>query len=140
MIDVSHKSNTLRYARAEGLLTATAGIIERVRQGTVPKGDVLAVARAMGISAGKRCADWMVFCHNIPLDWIDLRFEVGDTRITVIAEARTLWKTGVEMEVLTAVSNALLNMYDMLKPLTDELEIGPIRVVEKRGGKSDPAS
>jgi molybdenum cofactor biosynthesis protein MoaC len=137
MIDVSHKFQTLRYAKAEGVLHAPAEIIARVKDRTVPKGDVLATARCAGISAAKRTADWIVLCHPIPLDWVDLSFEIAADRITVSAEVRAIWKTGVEMEAITAVSAALLNMYDMLKPLSDDLSIGEIRVVRKKGGKSD---
>ncbi len=137
MIDVSPKSNSLRYARAKGSLIAPGEIIGRVGNRTVPKGDVLATARASGIAAAKRTSDWIVFCHPIPLDWVELTFELEPDRICVIAEVRSIWKTGVEMEAITAVSAALLNMYDMLKPLTDSLELSDIRLIEKRGGKSD---
>ncbi len=136
MIDVSPKFNTLRYAMAKGVLQARPEIIARVRERTVPKGDVLEVARAAGINAAKRCADWMVFCHNLPIDWVDLKFELEEDRIKVFAEVKAIWKTGVEMEALAAVTGALLNMYDMLKPLDDELVIGNIKLVKKRGGKS----
>lgn len=137
MIDVSPKFNTLRYAMAKGTLVARAETIDRVIDRTVPKGDVLEVARAAGINAAKRCADWMVFCHNLPLDWIDLKFEFEEDRIKVFAEAKAIWKTGVEMEALAAVTGALLNMYDMLKPLDEDLSIGQIKLVKKKGGKSD---
>lgn len=136
MINISHKFNTLRFARAEGILNAPAAVIERVKANTVPKGDVLATARSAGIQAAKRTSDWIVFCHPIPLDWVDLTFELHDTQIRVTAEVETVWKTGVEMEAITAINAALLNMFDMLKPLTDELSFGDIRVVKKKGGKS----
>ncbi|MCK6620579.1 MAG: bifunctional molybdenum cofactor biosynthesis protein MoaC/MoaB [Calditrichaceae bacterium] len=136
MIDVSPKFNTLRYAMAKGTLIAKAETIHRVIDRTVPKGDVLEVARAAGINAAKRCSDWMVFCHNLPLDWIDLKFEFEEDRIKVFAEAKAIWKTGVEMEALAAVAGALLNMYDMLKPLDEELAISDVKLVKKKGGKS----
>jgi molybdenum cofactor biosynthesis protein MoaC len=136
MIDVSPKFKTLRYAMAKGTLYAGPEIIDRVIDRTVPKGDVPEIARAAGINAAKRCADWMVFCHNIPLDWVEIKFEFEEDRIKVFAEVKTIWKTGVEMEALAAVTGALLNMYDMLKPLDDELAIGDIKLVKKRGGKS----
>ncbi|NIV03533.1 bifunctional molybdenum cofactor biosynthesis protein MoaC/MoaB, partial [Candidatus Saccharibacteria bacterium] len=82
-------------------------------------------------------SDWMVFCHNLPLDWIDLKFEVEGERIKVFAEVKAIWKTGVEMEALSAVTGALLNMYDMLKPLDKDLSFGDIKLVKKRGGKSN---
>ncbi len=137
MIDVSGKDITLRYARAEGWLDAGGEALGRVRDGTVPKGDVRATARAAGIAAGKRCSDWMVFCHPIPLDWIDVSVEVEDERLHVIAEVKSNWRTGVEMEAVTAVSGALLNAFDMLKPIDKDMTMTGIRVLEKRGGKSD---
>jgi len=137
MIDVSPKFNSLRYARAEGYLYGNPEALARVADKTVPKGDVLEVARAAGILAAKRCSDMIVFCHPIPLDWVEVNFEVEPEHIRVIAEVRSVWKTGVEVEAITAVTGALLNAYDMLKPLDAELSFGGITVLKKRGGKSD---
>ena len=137
MIDVSPKFNSLRYAKAEGYLYGNPDALARVADRTVPKGDVLEVARAAGILAAKRCSDMIVFCHPIPLDWVEVNFEVEPEHIRVIAEVRSVWKTGVEVEAITAVTGALLNAYDMLKPLDTELSFGGIRVMKKRGGKSD---
>lgn len=137
MIDVSPKFNSLRYALAEGYLYGEEETLQRVFNKTVPKGDVTQVARAAGIFAAKRCADWITFCHPIPLDWVEVHFEQEKHKIKVTAEVRSVWKTGVEMEAITAVSAALLNAYDMLKPLDDSLSFGDIRVVRKTGGKSD---
>lgn len=137
MIDVSHKFNTLRYAKAEGYLHTEKEIIEKIKNKQVPKGDVLEVARAAGISAAKKTSDIIVFCHPLPIDWIKVSYEVEEDKIKVIGEVKAIWKTGVEMEALTAVSAALINMYDMLKPLTDNLKIGNIEVVKKKGGKSN---
>lgn len=136
MIDVSPKFKTLRYAMAKGTLFAKPAIVNRVIDQTVPKGDVLEVARAAGINAAKRCADWMIFCHNLPLDWVEVKFEFEEERIKVFSEVKAIWKTGVEMEALAAVTAALLNMYDMLKPLDDDLSFGDIKLVKKKGGKS----
>jgi len=136
MIDVSPKFKTLRYAMAKGTLFAKPEIVNRVIDRTVPKGDVLEVARAAGINAAKRCADWMVFCHNLPLDWVEVKFEFEEDRIKVFSEVKAIWKTGVEMEALAAVTGALLNMYDMLKPLDDDLSFDDIKLVKKKGGKS----
>jgi molybdenum cofactor biosynthesis protein MoaC len=136
MIDVSAKGNTLRYARASGVLQAARATLQRVQEGTVPKGDVIATARAAGIAAAKRTSDWIVFCHPIPLDWVEVQVEVADNELRVTAEAKSIWRTGVEMEAMTAVTAALLNVYDMLKPLDQDLMISDIRVDEKRGGKS----
>ena len=137
MIDVSPKFNSLRYALAEGFLYGSVETLQRVFDKTVPKGDVTEVARAAGINAAKRCADWITFCHPIPLDWVEVKLEHEKEKIKVTAEVRSVWKTGVEMEAITAVSAALLNAYDMLKPLDDSLFFGDIRVVKKKGGKSD---
>jgi len=137
MIDVSNKFNSLRYALAEGFLYGKKETLQKVFDKTVPKGDVTEVARAAGINAAKRCADWITFCHPIPLDWVEVQLEPGKNKIKITAEVRSVWKTGVEMEAITAVSAALLNAYDMLKPLDDSLSFGDIRVVRKKGGKSD---
>ncbi len=137
MIDVSPKFNSLRYARAEGYLFGNPEAITRVADKTVPKGDVLEVARAAGILAAKRCSDMIVFCHPIPLDWVEITFEVDPNYIQVTAEVRSVWKTGVEVEAVAAVTGALLNAYDMLKPLDEGLYFGGICVLKKRGGKSD---
>jgi len=137
MIDVSPKFNSLRYALAEGFLYGSPKTLKRIFAKTVPKGDVTEVARAAGIHAAKRCSDWITFCHPIPLDWVEVRLEPDKKGVRVTAEVRSVWKTGVEMEAITAVSAALLNAYDMLKPLDDSLSFGDIRVVQKKGGKSD---
>jgi cyclic pyranopterin phosphate synthase len=137
MIDVSPKFNTLRYALAEGFLDGKPETLARIFAKSVPKGDVAEVARAAGIMAAKRTSDWIVFCHPIPLDWVEVSLTAEQERVRVTAEVRSVWKTGVEMEAITAVSAALLNAYDMLKPLDDSLSFGGIRVVKKKGGKSN---
>jgi molybdenum cofactor biosynthesis protein MoaC len=137
MIDVSEKRLTLRYARAEGRIGAAPETVEKVKSGNVPKGNVLEAARTAGILAAKKTADLVIFCHPIPLDWIDLSFSIEAEHIIVTAEVKAIWRTGVEMEAITAVMVALLNIYDMLKPLDDELVMSDIRVVEKRGGAGD---
>jgi molybdenum cofactor biosynthesis protein MoaC len=137
MIDVSPKFHTLRYARAEGFLYGRPEVLRRVFAKTVPKGDVSEVARAAGIAAAKRCSDLIIFCHPVPLDWVEVRLEEHEKGIRVTAEVRAVWKTGVEVEAITAVTGALLNAYDMLKPLDQDLSFGEVRVVNKKGGKSD---
>lgn len=137
MVDVSQKRTTLRTAKARGVLYADQATIERVRANDVPKGDVLATARAAGIMAAKQCSDMLVFCHSLPVDYADITFEIRMGVIEVIAEVRTVWKTGVEMEAITAVTVALLNMVDMLKPIQSNLTFGDVGLVAKKGGKSD---
>jgi len=136
MFNVSHKSNSLRYARAEGVLRAHRNTLRCVRENAIPKGDVMATARAAGISAAKRTSDWIVFCHPIPLDWVEIKMQVLEEEFRVTAEVESVWKTGVEMEALTAVTAALMNAYDMLKPLDNDMEITGIKVIQKKGGKS----
>lgn len=137
MIDISHKRSTLRYAKAQGTLKASSEIIQRVRKDSVPKGNIAEVARSAGIQAAKKASEWMVFCHSMPLDWAEISMELEEDHIIFISEVRSVWKTGMEMEAMAAVSAALLNAYDMLKPLKADIEIGGIRLVEKSGGKSD---
>jgi len=137
MIDISHKRSSLRYAKASGYLVATPEITDMIREGKIPKGDVRSVARSAGIQAAKRASEWIVFCHSMPVDWVEVHMELEKERIVFTAEVRSVWKTGMEMEAMTAVSAALLNAYDMLKPLKEDVSIGEIRLVEKSGGKSD---
>ncbi len=137
MLNVSAKAHSLRYAKARGRLYAQRQTLDQLRQGQIPKGDPIAVARSAAILAAKRTAEWIVMCHPIPLDWVGVDFAVGSDHIEVTAEVQSVWKTGVEMEALTAVSAALLNLYDMLKPIDSNLRMGDIELLEKRGGKSD---
>jgi len=135
--DVSGKPTTHRTARAEALLRVRPETIEQVRNGTVPKGNVLDVARAAGLLAAKRTPELIPLCHPIPLAHAEVAFEIRPDAIAVTASVSAVWSTGVEMEALTAASIAALTLYDMLKPLDDELEIAHVRLLEKRGGKSD---
>jgi cyclic pyranopterin monophosphate synthase len=137
MINISHKRNSLRYAKASGELISTPEVIKKVRERKVPKGDVLEVARSAGIQAAKRTSDWIVFCHTMPVDWVEISYEFHDHSITFIAEVEAVWKTGVEMEAVTAVMASMLNAYDMLKPLDADVKMTDIQLLEKRGGKSD---
>lgn len=136
MIDVSAKFSTLRYAMAEGFLHAIPATIQKIKNGDVPKGDVLQVARAAGINAAKNAAGWITFCHSMPIDWAEIRYEFFEDRIKIIAEVKTIWKTGVEMEAMCAVSAALLNAYDMCKPLDENISFTDVRLIKKTGGKS----
>lgn len=136
MIDISHKYNTLRWARAEGKLIASKEVIDRVKNNIVPKGDVYQVARAAGIHAAKNSPAHITFCHVMPIDWVEIYFEYFETYILISAEVKAVWKTGVEMEAMAAVNAALLNAYDMLKPLDVHIKFTDVQLSKKTGGKS----
>ena len=112
--------------------------LDAIRGGSAKKGDALAVARIAGIAAAKRTSELIPLCHNIPLSNVSLDFELDDNLpgVRVTGSASATARTGVEMEALTAVAVALLTIYDMTKSLGKEMEIGPIRLLEKTGGKS----
>jgi len=137
MVDVGAKAATHRRARAEGCLIAGQRVMEIVRAGETPKGDVFAAARIAGIAAAKRTSELIPLCHSIPLSHVAVEFQVEDDRIRIIATVSAYARTGVEMEALTAVSTAALTLYDMLKAVSHEMTIADIKLVEKSGGKSD---
>ena len=137
MVDVGEKAVTHRRAVAAGRITMGTQVRSAVLAGSVPKGDVLAVARVAGIQAGKETSRWIPLCHPLPLESLTVEFEPdGEDAISVRATATTQARTGVEMEAMTAVSAALLTLYDMCKSLDRGMEIGAIRLLEKEGGKS----
>lgn len=137
MINITHKSSTLRYARAEGRLKMAPATVELIRQNKVAKGDVRAIARVAGIASAKRTADWIIFTHPIPLDGAEVEVTVEEDGLRITAEVHSVWKTGVEIEAITAVTGALLNALDMLKPYDSSLIMTDIQVVEKKGGTND---
>ncbi len=140
MVDVSAKDTTQRQATARGTITLTGEALDAIRGGTAKKGDVLAVARVAGIMAAKQVPSLIPLCHALPLSSATLDFELGDDRITITATIGCTGQTGVEMEALTAVSVALLTIYDMVKAIDRTMTIGDIRLIEKRGGKSSDLS
>jgi len=137
MRDISKKTKTLRTATAKATLTLRRETIELIRQNKIPKGDPLAVAKVAAIQAAKNTSQIIPYCHPVPLDFIDCRFEILDERIEVETQVKAIYKTGVEMEALTAASVAALTLYDMMKMLDDTMEIGVVKLVSKKGGKSD---
>ncbi|MBQ8929139.1 MAG: cyclic pyranopterin monophosphate synthase MoaC [Oscillospiraceae bacterium] len=138
MVDVSQKEQTLRIATAEGVVRLNAETYEKVKNGKMKKGDVLAVAQVAGIMAAKRCSDLIPMCHPIALTGVDISFSLDDGthEITVTGTTKCKGETGVEMEALTAVSAAALTIYDMCKAVQRDIVIDQIRLMEKSGGKS----
>lgn len=136
MVDVGGKADTARQAIASGRITMTAEAASAIRDGAAKKGDVLAVARIAGIMAAKRTSDLIPLCHPLPLTRVVVDLLPDDRGVTVTATCATTGKTGVEMEAMTAVSVALLTIYDMGKAIDRGMEIGQVRLIEKSGGKS----
>lgn len=142
MVDVGDKVDTDRLAVAEGLVVLGEAAWRLAAEGGARKGDVLAVARLAGIQGAKRTAELVPLCHPLPIDAVEVELHAlpadatGPWRIRVQATVRTRWRTGVEMEALTAVSAAALTVYDMLKAVDRGMRIDGIRLLEKRGGRS----
>lgn len=136
MVDVGAKADTRRVAIAEGRITMSAEALSAIRDGAVPKGDVLAAARIAGIMAAKKTADLIPLCHPLSLDAVTVDFAFEESAVRVTASASLSGKTGVEMEALTAASVALLTIYDMAKAVDKGMVISGLRLIEKRGGKS----
>ncbi len=136
MVDVGAKAVTAREAIAEGRITMSAEALAAIRDGTSKKGDVLAVARVAGIMAAKKTSDLIPLCHPIALSSVTVDFEIGDYAIKAQTTARTTGSTGVEMEALSAVSIALLTIYDMAKALDKAMVIDGVRLLAKSGGRS----
>ena len=138
MVDVSAKAETVREAVARGVLRMTPATLRIILAGNAPKGDVLGVARTAGILATKRTSDLIPLCHPLRITGVDIAFRDDARRgaLTVEARVRTVDKTGVEMEALTAVSVAALTVYDMIKAVEKGVTIERIELVEKTGGKS----
>jgi molybdenum cofactor biosynthesis protein MoaC len=152
MRDITHKPVTLRTARARGVLFCSAETIPLIQNGQLPKGNLFDVARAAGFLGAKATPQLLPHCHPVTIDGMEMEFEFLDAAkhsewlsgadaersgIVITGEARSIGRTGIEMEMLTAVSIAALELYDMLKPVDKQLEIGGIKLLEKKGGKSD---
>ena len=136
MVDVSEKAVTYRTAQAAGRVWMNPETLEKVRQGGMAKGDVLAVAQVAGIMAAKRTWELIPMCHPLPLTSIDITFAFRENALDIQAQVKCSGETGVEMEALTAVSAAALTVYDMCKAVQRDMVIDQIRLLEKTGGKS----
>jgi cyclic pyranopterin phosphate synthase len=136
MVDVSEKSETLRVARAEAFVEMSAPTVRLLRDRALPKGNPLEVARIAGIQAGKKTSELIPLCHPLALTHLDVSIEVIESGARIETVARTKAETGVEMEAMTAACVAALTLYDMCKAVEKGISIGPIRLLEKSGGKS----
>lgn len=138
MVDVAAKDETLRIATAVGTVIMGEETLSRIASMDMKKGDVLSVAQIAGIMASKKTSDLIPMCHNLNLHGVDITFEIdqANNSIHIKAEVKTVGKTGVEMEALTAVSVAGLTIYDMCKAIDKDMVIGEIKLMEKIGGKS----
>ena len=138
MVDVTEKAPTFRRAAAAGEVQVSKETLTAIREGTLKKGDVLAVAQVAGIQAAKHCWELIPMCHPVPLTGVDIRFSLSEDpcRVEILAEVSCTGPTGVEMEALTAVSAAALTIYDMCKALQKDMRIEHIRLLAKSGGRS----
>ena len=136
MVDVTEKAVTSREATAEAVVRMRPETLQLIQDGGHPKGDVFAVARIAGIQAAKRTHELIPLCHPLPLTGIDVEFELRDDAVAITAAVKTVSKTGVEMEALTAVTTAALTIFDMIKAVDNQAVISDIKVIEKTGGKS----
>jgi len=137
MVDVGAKAVTDRAATARGAIRMRRETLAAIEANSVKKGDVLAVARVAGILAAKRTAELIPLCHPIPLTDLQVRLRADSSLPGIVAEAtaRATWKTGVEMQALTAVTVSLLTVYDMVKSLDRDMELDDISLIQKSGGK-----
>ena len=138
MVDVTEKAVTHRRAVAAGEIHMAPETLQNIKDGTLKKGDVLAVAQVAGIQAAKHCWELIPMCHPVPLTGVDIRFSLAEEpcRVEILAEVSCTGPTGVEMEALTAVSAAALTIYDMCKALQRDMRIEHIRLLAKSGGRS----
>jgi len=138
MVDVGEKDETERRAVAEALVTMTPETLAVIQDEAVPKGDVVAAARLAGVMAAKRTHELIPLCHPLNLTYVGVELEADERLpgLRIVAEARLRGRTGVEMEALVAASVAALTVYDMCKAIDRAMEVGPVRLLEKSGGRS----
>ena len=138
MVDITHKTNTLRIATAQAVVQVSKPeTVEAIQNRTVPKGDVFEMAKAAGFLAVKKTPDLLPDCHPIPVEYTGVQYRIEDLTIVIELTVKTIYKTGVEVEAMHGASVVALTMYDMLKPIDKGVEIRNIRLLEKKGGKSD---
>lgn len=138
MVDITHKVNTLRQAVAEAVVEVSSiDTIKALEQNTVPKGNVFEMAKAAGLLGVKNTPLILPDCHPLPIEHATIEYAIDGLTITITMMVKTIYKTGVEVEAMHGASVVALTMYDMLKPIDKGVEIGRIRLVSKKGGKSD---
>lgn len=138
MVDITHKSTTLRTAIAQAIVKVSKPeTITAIKNRTVPKGDVFSMSKAAGLLGVKRTPDILPDCHPLPIEFTSVEYEINGLEITVLFTVKTIYKTGVEVEAMHGASVVALNMYDMLKPIDKGIEIHQIKLLQKKGGKSD---
>ncbi len=138
MVDVGEKAVTQRTAQARAVLVMRKETLDLIKKSGLKKGDALAAARIAGIMGAKKTSELIPLCHNIPIDKVEISFcDNGTDELYISSSAKCTYKTGIEMEALTAVSVAALTVYDMCKAVDRGMVIKEIRLVEKTGGKSD---
>jgi cyclic pyranopterin phosphate synthase len=141
MVDITHKINTLRIATAEATVSVSKPeTILAIQNRTVPKGDVFEMAKAAGFLAVKKTPDLLPDCHPIPVEYTAVNYRIEELSVVIELTVKTIYKTGVEVEAMHGASVVALTMYDMLKPIDKGVEINNIRLLEKKGGKSDRKS
>ncbi len=137
MRDISQKTDSLRTAVAKAVLRVSPTTIQLIRDGKIPKGDPLSCAKVAAIQAAKNTSQIIPYCHPIPISFVGVEFQLDEDAIEIVATVKAIYKTGVEMEALTAASVAALTIYDMTKMLDDLMQIETVRLESKTGGKSD---
>ncbi|TWP29065.1 bifunctional molybdenum cofactor biosynthesis protein MoaC/MoaB [Apibacter muscae] len=138
MVNITAKANTLRKAIAQAeVKVSRIETIQAIQENKVPKGNVFEMAKTAGLFAAKKTSDVIPDCHPLPIEYTSISFEIKNLTIYITTEIHTIYKTGVEVEAMHASSVVALTMYDMLKPVDKNIEIQNIRLVEKKGGKSD---
>lgn len=138
MVDITHKINTLREAVAEAVVVVSKPeTIEALQQNTVPKGNVFEMAKAAGLLGVKNTPLLLPDCHPLPIEYTAIDYSIDGLEVTITMTVKTIYKTGVEVEAMHGASVVALTMYDMLKPIDKGVEIGRIKLVKKKGGKSD---
>jgi cyclic pyranopterin phosphate synthase len=137
MVDITHKTNTLRQATAQAIVKVSRQeTIDAIKNKTVPKGDVFEMAKTAGLFAVKRTSDMIPDCHPLPIEYTAVRYEIKGLDLFIELEVKTIYKTGVEVEAMHGVSVVALTVYDMLKPIDKAIEISSIKLLDKKGGKS----